>query len=62
MADPVHSHGYHSYWAERSGIICFISYVIGLLFVTNAGVYFLELFLGQRVNECGKPNVINHPP
>mmetsp|Transcript_7498 Transcript_7498/g.13008 ORF Transcript_7498/g.13008 Transcript_7498/m.13008 type:complete len:627 (-) Transcript_7498:65-1945(-) len=27
-----------------SGIICFISYVIGLLFVTNAGVYFLELF------------------
>lgn len=27
-----------------SGIICFISYIIGFLFVTNAGVYFLELF------------------
>ncbi|CAK9063177.1 unnamed protein product, partial [Durusdinium trenchii] len=30
-------------WA-LSGLICLVSYLIGILFVTNAGVYFLELF------------------
>jgi len=37
-------------WGERlprpalAGLICFVSYLIGLIFVSRAGIYFLDLF------------------
>ena len=45
------------------GLICFVSWIFGILFVTNAGVYFLELFLMPKMGlEPGHEGKEPHEP